>query len=74
MQTEVNPRRAVDERECAAALNLSVYTLQKDRQAARRIPFFKIGTAVRYDLERVWQALAELEVGGPKARPARRRT
>ena len=58
----------VGEHEAAAALGLSVHTLRKDRQHDRRIPFYKIGSAVRYDLGRVREALAALEVGGPKTR------
>lgn len=61
----------VDEFACAKALGLSVGTLRKDRQSDRRIPFFKIGTSVRYDLERVREALAAFEQGGfsvPKKR------
>lgn len=62
----------MDEHEMAAALKLSVHTLRRDRVGARRIPFFRIGTSVRYDLDRVWEALAANEIGGPVARPARR--
>jgi hypothetical protein len=61
----------VGEAEVAAHLGLSVHTLRKDRQRDRRIPFYKIGTAVRYDMSRVREALASMEQGGPQ--PRRRR-
>lgn len=66
-------KNAVNEHEVAVALNLSVHTLRRDRVGARRIPFFRVGRCVRYDLGRVWEALAAIEVGGPTPRPARRR-
>ena len=63
---------AVGELEAATALGLSVHTLRKDRQHDRRIPYFKIGSAVRYNLDRVREALTALEVGGPAPRARRR--
>lgn len=67
MRTENNPTApfAVDEHEAARALGLSVHTLRKDRINARRIPFYKIGGTIRYDLARVREALAAYEQGGP---------
>lgn len=62
----------VDEYVAAAALGLSVHTLRKDRQHDRRIPFVKIGGAIRYNLDRVRAALDAFECGGPAARPDRR--
>ncbi len=62
----------VDEHRVAQELGLSVHTLRKDRQGPRRIPFVKIGTAVRYRLDHVAVALGALEQGGPQARPQRR--
>ena len=41
--------RLWDEREAARYLNLSVEFLQRDRVRARRVPFIKIGSRVRYD-------------------------
>ena len=74
MQTETTRNLlAVGEHEAAAALGLSVHTLRKDRQHDRRIPFFKIGSAVRYNLERVRDALAAYEQGGPTPSAGRRR-
>lgn len=58
----------VDEHEVAKQLGLSVHTLRKDRQHGRRIPFFKIGATVRYNLDRVREALSSMEQGGPKPR------
>ncbi|MDT3679861.1 MAG: hypothetical protein ROZ64_13620 [Burkholderiaceae bacterium] len=62
-KTEV-PRLAVDEFAIARALDMSVHFLRKDRQTERRIPYFKIGGSVRYDLQRVREALARMEQGG----------
>ena len=59
----------VDEYAAAAALGLSVHTLRKDRQRDRRIPFYRIGGSIRYNLDRVRAALDALECGGPAARP-----
>ena len=57
-------RRIVDEHGAADWLGLSVHTLRKDRREEMRIPFYRIGSAIRYDLDRVQAALAPLEVGG----------
>lgn len=74
MRTESNPAApiAVDEHEAARALGISVHTLRKDRINARRIPFYKIGGTIRYDLTRVRDALAAYEQGGPTPRRERR--
>ncbi|MBI5716374.1 MAG: hypothetical protein HZC37_01650 [Burkholderiales bacterium] len=74
MQTDP-PRRSrlgVTEHVVAEELGISVHTLRKDRIKERRLPFFKIGSAVRYNLDRVREALEALEVGGMKPRPRRR--
>lgn len=65
-------RMGVDEFVVAEELGISVHTLRKDRRKDRRLPFFKIGSSVRYNLERVREALDDLEVGGPKQRANRR--
>jgi excisionase family DNA binding protein len=65
------PSPPLNEYELAAYLRLSVDTLRKDRQQGRRIPFYKIGRTVRYDLQRVREALASMECGGPP-KPRRR--
>lgn len=64
----VVPRLVLDEHQMAEALGLSVHTLRKDRGTARRIPFYKIGSAIRYDVNRVREALAMLEEGGTQRR------
>jgi hypothetical protein len=65
---------AIDERQCAQAIGMSVHWLRKDRRTKRLIPFIRIGTAVRYNIERVREAFAEMEEGGSDVgRPARRR-
>ena len=64
-------RLGIDEYEAAALLGLSVHTLRKDRTTARRIPFFRIGRAIRYNAQRIGEALATMEVGGPAPRAAR---
>ncbi|MBL8495383.1 MAG: hypothetical protein JNM37_14180 [Rhodocyclaceae bacterium] len=50
-----------DEFVMAQALGVSEYFLRLDRQNARRIPFVKIGKAVRYDVQAV---LAQIERDG----------
>lgn len=62
------PKLALTEHQMAEALGLSVHTLRKDRQQQRRIPFFKIGGAVRYNVDRVREALAAFEEGGIQRR------
>ena len=67
MQTDTNPtpaRIGVDEHEAAAAVGLSVHTLRKDRVKARRLPYYKIGGRVLYNLDRLRATLAALERGG----------
>ena len=48
----------------ARELSLSVDWVRKDRRHARLLPFFKIGGSVRYNRQRVLEALARLEEGG----------
>ena len=60
-------RLALTESELAADLALSLSWLRKDRQTKRLLPFFKIGGAVRYNRDRVLQALARMEEGGALA-------
>lgn len=63
--TEATPQRiAIDEFAAAEALGVSVHFLRKDRRTMRRIPYYKIGSAVRYDLGRIRAALARMEEGG----------
>jgi len=65
--TTTIPKIAVNEFVAAEAIGKSVHFLRKDRQNYRRIPFFKVGRAVFYNLDRVREALAEMEQGGPAA-------
>lgn len=41
--------RLWDEKTVAAYLSVSLYFLRQDRVVRRRIPFIKLGSAVRYD-------------------------
>ena len=52
------------EHEIAAAIGVSVHWVRKDRLTARRLPFYRLGERVVYDLGRVREALSALEVGG----------
>lgn len=60
----VVPKLAFNEHEMAEALGLSVHTLRRDRVTKRRIPFYRIGGAIRYNVDRVREVLAQLEEGG----------
>ena len=55
------------EHEIAAAIGVSVHWVRKDRLTARRLPFYRLGERVVYDLGRVREALSALEVGGVAA-------
>lgn len=66
MQNNDVPKILVDENDCSQAFGLSVSLLRKDRINSQRIPFIKLGKAVRYDLSQVRAALAAFEVGGEK--------
>lgn len=67
-----NNRIAVTECECAQAIGMSVPWLRKDRQSKRIIPFYRIGTSVRYNLDRVAEALANVEEGGRPKKAGKR--
>ena len=56
---------ALTEQELASAIGMSVSFLQKDRNARRMIPYYRIGDSIRYDIGRVREALIKLEEGGP---------
>ena len=60
-------RLALTESELAADLALSLSWLRKDRRTKRLLPYFKIGGSVRYNRDRVLQALARMEEGGALA-------
>ena len=67
MENELKPRflSAITDLEMAKLIGMSVGFLRKDRITKRLIPYFKIGDSIRYNPERVMQALAALEEGGP---------
>jgi hypothetical protein len=71
MSTPVPSNIAVDEHACAAAIGMSVAWLRKDRRTARQVPFYRLGSSVRYNLDRVKAALAATEEGGPAAKGRR---
>lgn len=58
------PIIAITEYQLAQCIGMSVHWLRKDRRGKRLLPFYKLGDAVRYDLERVRQALRATEEGG----------
>ena len=62
------PLFAITEYQVAACIGMSVHWVRKDRRGKRLLPFYKLGDAVRYDLERVRQALRGMEDGGISAR------
>ena len=63
----------LNEAEAADFLRLSVHTLRLDRRTTRRIPFVKVGRAVRYRPESLRAMLEANEVGGPTSKKPSRR-
>ena len=63
---------AVDEVQLANAIGMSVHFLRKDRRGKRQIPFYRVGGSIRYNLDRVRQALLACEEGGIEVRPRKR--
>ena len=59
-------RLAVDEKTLAACLGMSVAWLRKDRSGARILPFYRLGSAVRYNIDRVREALDKHAEGGAR--------
>jgi hypothetical protein len=59
-----SPTTPVNEFACAEAIGMSVHFLRKDRIGKKLIPFTKIGAAIRYDLDRVHEALRAMQHGG----------
>lgn len=58
MHTTDNPQQlAVDDKTIAAALGMSVAWVRKDRTTNRTVPFFRLGTAIRYDVATVRKAM-----------------
>jgi hypothetical protein len=54
----------VSEFDLAKCIGMSVEFLRKDRSGKRLIPFYRIGSSIRYNPDRLVQALAALEEGG----------
>jgi excisionase family DNA binding protein len=46
-------KRLLTTQEAADLLHVSVYFLERDRWAGARIPFIKVGRAVRYDPDEI---------------------
>lgn len=70
-QAHAAPRIALNEKETAAALGVSLSWLQHDRCGKRLIPYYRVGGLVRYNAARVSEALAGMEEGGAATAPAR---
>ena len=68
MHPAPNPgtRLAVDEKTLAACLGMSVAWLRKDRSGARIVPFYRLGSSVRYSIDRVREALDKQAEGGAR--------
>ena len=63
----------LDEHQLAATLGMSVHWVRKDRRTKRLLPFYKIGDCVRYNSQRVFEALAAVEEGGAAPIPRNKR-
>lgn len=61
------PPLAINEHQVAACIGMSVHWVRKDRRGKRLLPFFMLGSSVRYDLERVRQSFRGREEGGTGA-------
>ena len=59
-------RLAVDEKTLAEVIGMSVAWLRKDRSGARIVPFYRLGTSVRYSIDRVREALDKQAEGGAR--------
>ena len=66
--TPISLRRLVDERICAPAIGKSVGWLRKDRLNSKIVPFVRVGTSIRYDLDRVFAVVMATEEGGQGTR------
>ena len=62
----------VDENIAAKFIGLSVHFLRKDRRNKKLIPFYRIEGSIRYNLDRVREALAAMEEGGQHLRKSKR--
>lgn len=54
----------VDERKIAEIVGMSLPWVRKDRRGARLLPFFRLGSAVRYDVPTVLKAMRARSEGG----------
>lgn len=61
---ETAVRLTVDEFELAEALGVSVFFLRNDRRNKKTIPFYRLGSRVVYNLDRVLASLVATEEGG----------
>lgn len=65
MQTiQTLPPRAVDDKQIAELIGMSVHWVRKDRKTKRILPFFRIGDSVRYDVETVRKVFLSRMEGG----------
>lgn len=64
--TPAGTRLAVDEKTLAEAIGMSVAWLRKDRSGARIVPFYRLGSSVRYSIDRVREALDKRAEGGAR--------
>ncbi len=53
----------------AERLGMSVEFMRKDRRGKKQIPFWRLGTSIRYNPQRVLEALSQLEEGGQQPKP-----
>ncbi|MBM3358460.1 MAG: helix-turn-helix domain-containing protein [Betaproteobacteria bacterium] len=67
--TAPNPNVLWDEKTTAQFLGVSVEFLQQDRHGPKRIPFVRIGRAIRYDFADVRAFVASQKVGGAQRGP-----
>jgi hypothetical protein len=63
-----------DESECAEAIGFSVHWLRKDRRYRQIVPFFTIGSSIRYDIGKALEAITALQRGGSHIAPRTRKT
>lgn len=59
----MNLSQLLDEKSVAKILGLSIQTLRNDRAARRRIPYVKIGKAVRYRPEDIAAFIESRRIG-----------
>lgn len=57
-------KKYVNERQVSAMTGLALPTLRNDRSTQRRIPYVKVGRAVRYDLDDVIAFMESCKIVG----------